>query len=128
MRRELGMFVALILMCAGLYVSNPDFLGESNVLNTTRQIAMLGIYAIGIGFVIITGGIDLSIGSIVGLTGVLMAATTLDGLGCFGPPLVAAPTFAFVLALIASIATGNNLLKWIALGGLGAAVAHNIVR
>jgi ribose transport system permease protein len=73
MRRELGMFVALVLMCLGLWWSNPDFLGQSNVINTTRQISMLGIFAIGIAFVIITGGIDLSIGSIVGLTGVIIA-------------------------------------------------------
>ena len=73
MRRELGMFVALALMCIALWISNPDFLGQSNVLNTTRQISMLGIFSIGIGFVIITGGIDLSIGSIIGLTGVLIA-------------------------------------------------------
>ena len=73
MRRELGMFVALVCMCAGLWLSNPDFLGHSNAINTTRQISMLGIFAIGIGFVIITGGIDLSIGSVIGLTGVLIA-------------------------------------------------------
>ena len=73
MRRELGMSVALVLMCIALWVSNPDFLGQSNALNTARQISMLGIYAIGIGFVIIAGGIDLSIGSVIGLTGVLIA-------------------------------------------------------
>jgi len=73
MRRELGMFVALVLLCLGLWASNHDFLGASNVVNTTRQIAMLGIFAIGISFVIITGGIDLSIGSVIGLTGVLIA-------------------------------------------------------
>lgn len=73
MRRELGMFVALVLLCLGLWASNHDFLGASNVVNLTRQIAMLGIFAIGISFVIITGGIDLSIGSIIGLTGVIIA-------------------------------------------------------
>ena len=73
MRRELGMFVALVLLCLGLWATNPDFLGPSNVINTTRQISMLGIFAIGISFVIITGGIDLSIGSVIGLTGVLIA-------------------------------------------------------
>jgi ribose transport system permease protein len=72
-RRELGMFVALVLLCLGLWVTNHDFLGASNVINTTRQISMLGIFAIGISFVIITGGIDLSIGSVIGLTGVLIA-------------------------------------------------------
>ena len=73
MRRELGMFVALVLMCAGLWWSNSDFLGSSNVGSTTRDIGMLGIFAIGISFVIVTGGIDLSVGSIVGLTGVIIA-------------------------------------------------------
>ena len=95
MRRELGMLVALILLCTGLYFSNPAFVGSSNVVVVDREVAMLGIMAIGIGFVIITGGIDLSIGSIVGLTGVLIAKLTLapsihaDGInvGGFGWPL-----------------------------------------
>jgi ribose transport system permease protein len=73
MRRELGMFVALVLLCLGLWATNHDFLGTSNLINTSRQISMLGIFAIGISFVIITGGIDLSIGSVIGLTGVLIA-------------------------------------------------------
>jgi ribose transport system permease protein len=78
------MGVALILMCLALFISNPDFLGYSNTINTLRQISMLGIFAIGIGFVIITGGIDLSIGSLIGLTGVLIAklsSTAQGGLG-----------------------------------------------
>jgi ribose transport system permease protein len=67
------MFVALVLLCLGLWAANHDFLGASNVINTTRQVSMLGVFAIGISFVIITGGIDLSIGSVIGLTGVLIA-------------------------------------------------------
>ena len=81
MRREGGMSAALALMCLALYISNPDFLGASNAVNTLRQISMLGIFAVGIGFVIITGGIDLSIGSIIGLTGVLIAKMSSPGLG-----------------------------------------------
>ncbi|MEN9580288.1 MAG: hypothetical protein RJA70_3297 [Pseudomonadota bacterium] len=84
MRRELGMFVALVLMCIGLQISNPDFLGQSNAINLIRQISMLGIFAIGIGFVIITGGIDLSIGSVVGLTGVMIAKLSSDATGGLG--------------------------------------------
>src|SRR5438552_11977579 len=84
LRRELGMFVALVLMCLGLWVSNPDFLSQSNVVNTSRQIAMLGIFGIGIAFVIITGGIDLSVGSIIGLTGVLIAKISSPSQDCWG--------------------------------------------
>jgi ribose transport system permease protein len=128
LRREMGMFVALVTICLGLFLSNPDFLGQSNVLNASKQISMLGIYAIGIGFVIITGGIDLSIGSIVGLTGVLMAATVNDGLGWFSQPTVAVATLVLVLGLIAAIASG---LRWLRLGtvaGIVLIVAHNAVR
>ena len=86
MRRELGMLMALVLMCLALWTSNSDFLGASNVVNTTRQISMLGIFAIGIAFVIITGGIDLSIGSVVGLTGVLIARLSSTQTGGLGYP------------------------------------------
>jgi ribose transport system permease protein len=84
MRRELGMAVALLTMGLGLWLSNPDFLGQSNALNTLRQISMLGIFAIGIGFVIITGGIDLSIGSVIGLTGVMIAKMSSQAAGGLG--------------------------------------------
>src|SRR2546421_6846598 len=73
MRREMGMLAALVMMCAALWWSNPKFAGADNVLNTTREISRLGIYSVGVGIVIITGGIDLSIGSIIGLTGVIVA-------------------------------------------------------
>jgi ribose transport system permease protein len=69
----MGMLAALILMCAALSWSNPKFAGAGNFLNTSREISRLGIYAVGVGIVIITGGIDLSIGSIIGLTGVIIA-------------------------------------------------------
>jgi ribose transport system permease protein len=78
------MTIALLVMGFVLWLSNPDFLGQSNAINTLRQISMLGIFAIGIAFVIIGGGIDLSIGSIVGLTGVLIAkfsSEAMNGLG-----------------------------------------------
>lgn len=87
MRRELGMLSALVAMCFALWLSNSDFLGVSNVINTTRQVSMLGIFAIGIAFVIITGGIDLSIGSVVGLTGVIIARLTSTSTGGLGYPL-----------------------------------------
>lgn len=82
MRKEFGMFCALVAMCLIIGISNTDFINAANLTNTTRQVAMLGIFAIGVGFVIITGGIDLSIGSMIGLTGVVIAcisAPVADG-------------------------------------------------
>jgi len=104
MRRELGMFVALVVMCLGLYVSNHDFLGSSNVQSTSREIGMLGIFSIGIAFVIITGGIDLSIGSIVGLTGVIIAKISgLDSGGLGWSLWIGIPVALLVAALIGLI-------------------------
>ncbi|HTV21503.1 MAG TPA: ABC transporter permease [Polyangiaceae bacterium] len=87
MRREIGIGVALFVLCLGLWISNSDFLGPSNAINTLRQISMLGIFAIGISFVIITGGIDLSIGSVIGLTGVLIAKMSSPNAPGLGYPL-----------------------------------------
>lgn len=81
------MAVALSLLCLALWSSNADFFGASNVVNTARQIAMLGILAIGIAFVIIAGGIDLSVGSVVGLTGVITARLSSTQAGGLGEPL-----------------------------------------
>lgn len=106
MRRELGMSVALVLMCLALFISNPDFLGQSNAINTLRQISMLGIFAIGIGFVIITGGIDLSIGSVIGLTGVLIAKLSAPGLGGLGYSLWVGIPVALGVALTVGLIQG----------------------
>ena len=107
MRRELGMLAAFILMCTALWLSNHDFLGPPNVLNTTREIARLGIYAVGIGIVIITGGIDLSIGSIIGLTGCIIAKLSApDDPNCLHWPLWAGITVAMSVAVLLGLMQG----------------------
>lgn len=67
----LFLIVLLLLVIGG--VINPRFLGVDNMKIVTRDIAILAIAAIGVGFPILTGGIDLSVGSIVGLGGVMVA-------------------------------------------------------
>ncbi len=106
MRRELGMLVALVVMGLVLFVSNSDFLGASNVANLTRTISMLGIFAIGLSFVIITGGIDLSVGSVVGLTGVIIARLSSTATGGLGYPLWVGVTVAIVVACLVGLIHG----------------------
>ena len=53
--------------------ANPVFLGQANLLNLTRSIGLFGIFSVAMGIVIITGGIDLSIGSMFALLGVILA-------------------------------------------------------
>ena len=64
--------IVLVLLAVGGMI-NPRFLGVDNMKIVTRDIAILAIAAIGVGFPILTGGIDLSVGSVVGLGGVMVA-------------------------------------------------------
>lgn len=73
MKKIIGITALLFAICIFTAVQNPDFLNAYNIQNTVRWTALYGILSIGAAFVIITGGIDLSIGSVVGLTGSLLA-------------------------------------------------------
>ena len=73
MKKELGIFVLLIVLCVIVALVNPNFLLPINLQNLARQIGAFGIFSIGLGLVIITGGIDLSVGSMMGLLGVLLS-------------------------------------------------------
>ena len=73
MRKLIGIAFILVLLCIGLAIKEPKFFRDQNILNLSRQIGFLGIYGMGAGIVILTGGIDLSVGSLMGLIGVLLA-------------------------------------------------------
>src|SRR5258705_3969993 len=73
MRKELGIFVLLVALCVVVAIINPRFLSPANLQNMARLIGLYGIFSIGMGIVIITGGIDLSVGSVFALLGVLMS-------------------------------------------------------
>src|SRR6185295_16530477 len=73
MKKELGIFVLLIVLCVITSIINPNFLLAINLQNISRQIGAFGIFSIGLGLVIITGGIELSVGSMMGLLGVLLS-------------------------------------------------------
>jgi ribose transport system permease protein len=73
MKKELGILVLLVVICVIVAAINPQFMGASNIQNTLRLIGIFGIFSIGVGIVIITGGIDLSVGSVFSLFGVLLA-------------------------------------------------------
>ncbi len=73
MRKELGIFILFVALCVVTGIINPKFLSPINLSNTANLIGMFGIFSLGIGFVIISGGIDLSVGSIFALAGVLLA-------------------------------------------------------
>ncbi len=71
--RGWGFSLAMLLMCITFAVLSPQFLTTSNALNVALQTSITAIMAIGMTLVILTGGIDLSAGSLVAVAGVLAA-------------------------------------------------------
>lgn len=73
MKRVAGITLLLLLIIFGAALVNPQFLSAYNVRNILRWTGLFGILSLGTAFVLITGGIDLSIGSVVGLAGSIAA-------------------------------------------------------
>ncbi|MGB9856888.1 MAG: ABC transporter permease [Dictyoglomaceae bacterium] len=78
--RELNILLALIILCIFITIMNPKFVTPFNLQVVARQIAIYGLIAIGETLIIIGGGIDLSVGSLVALTGVLVALFMKNGM------------------------------------------------
>jgi ribose transport system permease protein len=75
---SLGALTGLLLLCVAVSFLSPHFLTTRNLLNILQQISIVSVIAVGMTFVIISGGIDLSVGSIVAFTGLVMAILMKD--------------------------------------------------
>jgi len=99
--RRYGMVVAFVLLMAVLSFLSDSFLTLSNLLNVTRQVSINAILAAGMTFVILTGGIDLSVGSVLALSGAVMA-----GLLSGGAPLLLAIGAGLALGALLGLVNG----------------------
>ncbi|MBK8049559.1 MAG: ABC transporter permease [Anaerolineales bacterium] len=100
--RKYAIVFILIFMLIALSILSPAFLKPGNLLNIIRQISVMGLIAIGVTMVIITGGIDLSSGSVLALAAVVASslAQRLDWQGAKFPGLEV-PVLVPVLAALA---------------------------
>jgi len=92
-RKDLWLLVLILVVGTVVAVINPRFLSPINLSNTANLIGLFGIFAIGQAFVIISGGIELSVGSIIALLGVIFV--DLVAAGTMSPGLAAL----FVIAI-----------------------------
>ena len=74
-RLEVRMVGLALLIAVVLSFLSPFFLTRSNIFNVLDQSVVIGIVSVGMTFVILTGGIDLSVGSVAGLTGIILGLT-----------------------------------------------------
>ena len=102
--KELGIFIIIVVLVAFSFWRNPNVLKLENLQNTGRLIGIYGIMSIGMAFVIITGGIDLSIGSVIAFMGVLLSILLV---GHSVSPIV---SIVLVLAGASAIGWGNGAL------------------
>lgn len=101
--QKLGPFLGLFILVIIVSILNPSFLEPLNILNLLRQVAINGLIAFGMTFVILTGGIDLSVGAILALSSALVAGMIVSGVD---------PVLAIILGCIIGAVLGmiNGLL------------------
>ncbi|MGW8426240.1 ABC transporter permease [Peribacillus simplex] len=80
---RLGMVIVLLMLCVVLSFTAPNFLESENILNVLKQVSIIAILAAGMTIVILTGGIDLSVGSTVALSGVISVMASSSGMNPF---------------------------------------------
>ena len=96
-----GMLPVLIVICIFFAVLTPNFLTQNNMVNVVRQASINIVLAAGMTFVILTGGIDLAVGSVLGFTAVIAVAVSLiPALGWAAVPL------ALLAGLLVGVLTG----------------------
>jgi ribose transport system permease protein len=104
--RQFGTVIGLVVLCATLWILTPHFLTLSNLLNVAEQTSINATVAVGMTFVILSAGIDLSVGSIVALSGVVLGMALQAGY-----PLVLALPAALVAGFACGV-TNGTLISW----------------
>jgi erythritol transport system permease protein len=92
--------IALVVVIAFFSAVAPNFLSVANFLIMAKHIAIIALLAIGMTFVILTGGIDLSVGSIAGLAGMVAGALILQGITIEPLGFVAYPSVVLVVGIV----------------------------
>src|SRR4051794_14724875 len=107
MKKVLGIAGVLVAICAIASIGNPNFLSAYNLENILKRTALYGIMGVGVSFVIMSGGIDLSIGSLVALVGCLMSLMLID----WGLPAALVFLLLFLVVLVLGLIHGLLITK-----------------
>jgi ribose transport system permease protein len=98
----IGPLISLLVLVVGLTILSPYFLELNNLFNVFQQIAVLAIIALGATMVIVSGGIDLSVGSVAALSGMVAGVA----FGNIGLPMPLAVLLALVAGAVAGLCNG----------------------
>lgn len=107
LKKDIGLLILILVVGAVVAIINPLFISPINLANTANLVGLFGIFAIGQAFVIITGGIELSVGSIIALLGVLFVDLMVN----YGVPWPMALLLMIVLGAVMGLAHGLLITK-----------------
>ncbi len=105
--REGVLFIIMLVAMAVLSTQNKNFLSTSNLLNQVRLLTEVGLVALPMTYIIITGGIDLSVGSIVGLCAIMLGYSWQE----WGLPLPIAIVICLVVGALAGFVNGLLIVR-----------------
>lgn len=115
----LGILIALVALCVVLTFTSKSFLTASNLLNVSQQISTNFLIAIGMTFIILLGGIDLSVGSVIAVTGLMMGIMMKNWNLPVAASLILGLLFASLIGLVTGLLiTGFDLPPFIATLGM----------
>lgn len=132
---QFGALLVLILICIVFAYLEPAFVSQRNIFNVLRQVSIYGLLAVGMTFVILTGGIDLSVGSVLAFAGLVAASVEKGGRGLLsvgaageaaGYGVPAALAAALAVGLLAGLLQGVTISRLkvppfiVTLGGMSA--------
>lgn len=103
-----GVFLILIIEFVIFSLANSSFLTPANILSVGRQMSFTGIAAIGMTLVMLTGGIDISVGSMLAMAGVLCAKLSAD----IGMPLAVAAILTLLLGALFGLVNGISVTRF----------------
>ncbi|MBD7945897.1 MULTISPECIES: ribose ABC transporter permease [Psychrobacillus] len=112
--QKLGPLLGLILLVVIITIMSPNFLTVNNLMNVLRQVSINALIAFGMTFVILTGGIDLSVGSILALTGAVTAGLLAGGMDPILAMLIGLVLGAILGAINGIIISKGNVAPFIA--------------
>ena len=101
-RQEVGLYIGLVLLIVILSIASPLFLKFDNLLNIIRQVSIVAIIAIGGFMVILTGGMDVSVGTLAALSGIVTAKLSIH----LGVNIILAVLVAMCVGLLVGVING----------------------
>ena len=118
---KLRILIALVAVTGFFAVMAPNFLSVANFLIMFKHIAIIAILGIGMTFVILTGGIDLSVGSVAGLAGMIAGSLILNGLVLVPLGIVIYPSLPIVILVVLAAGGAIGIVNGLLVARLGVA-------